>query len=100
MDPYWPFSRVDMDWLTRLLESYIEDHPEDILDVGRGRAGLTLELPFKVAPRSRRVFTETVCLEIAEAVAARTGATAPVLYVYGDPHLAAREVLERIERGE
>jgi hypothetical protein len=93
VDPYIPFSKQDLDWFDEQLRARVPEHPDDIINVLRHRGGLDLELSFVVAPRSRHIFTEAVCLELTEAVKQRTGALAPVIYVEGDPHPAAKEAL-------
>jgi hypothetical protein len=98
VDAYPQFTKADGAWLVALLESKVA-YPDDISAVRRRKAGLDLELSFKVAQRSRGVFTEAVCLEITAQVAERTGAIGPVVYVEGDPHPAAKEALDYAARG-
>lgn len=97
-DPYPKFTQEDMEWFYGLLVEIAgnEDHVEEL---GRRRAGLDLEIVFGIAPPSRHLFTERVCLDLTEKVKERSGVLGPVVYELNQPHPRAQESIDYAARG-
>lgn len=92
-DPYPKFTRDDMEWFNKML-CLVVGNPKDVLNIGRRRGGLDLEIVFDIAPASRHLFTPGVCRLLGELVKQRTGALAPVVYEVNQPHAAAQEAVD------
>lgn len=83
MDGYPEFTREQMDWFVALVEAIVPEYPDDVINVGRHKDGLDLELELYIEPRSRSAFTAEVRIQLAEQAAEHAGVLKAVVYVHG-----------------
>ena len=93
-DGYPLFTHKDLEWFYAEVSGLATQYPNDVTNVARRKAGLDLELVIYVRPRSRDIFTEAVCEDLARKAGERAEGTKPLVYVYGDPYPNARSLLE------
>jgi hypothetical protein len=95
-DPYRKLDQKVANWFIGVIGGMVKNPQAACFS--RRRAGLDLEISITVASEDRAVFTEEVCLALAQLVKVTTGVLHPVVYLEGAPHQQAIESLAYAER--
>lgn len=82
--------------ISTMLES-LASKPEAV-SYTRYFAGLDLQIEIRVAPEDCRFFTPEVCGALSTIIGAIIGVLSPVVYLEGNPHPKAAEVLQYAAR--
>jgi hypothetical protein len=92
IDPYTEFSTPQKNWFMAVIEGLVKN--PDAANFMRVKGGNDLEIAIKVAPEDSHVFTPDVCRALKTLLILATGALAPVVYLYGNPHPEAQAAIE------